>query len=142
MNQTLINIIAAIVIIATLVLGVFMIIKATKVLREVMIKYSSNKSKHTYMSLVVTVLLHLVLITTYGNIVITSSLRWYGTPATNFVSLLNLILIIPYNILIGFICGYIHKRDIIIASIAGVIITMAFILIVGSTGISMLLGVL
>lgn len=140
MSQALMNIVAAIVIIATLVLGVYLIIRATKSIRALMAKYSEHKSKHTYMTLVVTLLLHLVLITTYGNIVITSSLRWYGTPATNFVSLLNLILVIPYNILLGFICGYIHKKDIIVASISGVILTMAFILIVGSTGVGMLLG--
>lgn len=141
MSEGIMKVIAGLLVLLIFVVITVLIVKSVRGVRKLLIKHTENKYKHTYMSTLVTLLLQAVIMTTYANIVVTSSIRWYGTPATNFVSLLNLILIIPVNALVAYGCGYKTKKDIITASLLGVILTMLFIIIVGKTGVGVLLGI-
>lgn len=135
------NIGAIAILVVALLLGLFVLVRCIRLARGKMLKHWENKHKYTLMTPVLTVLLQLVLITTYTNIVVSSSLAWYGTPSAQFVALMNLLLLVPFNGLTAYISGYRTKIASIVAVLLGSVLTMLIILALGSTGIAMLVGI-
>lgn len=98
--------------------------------------------KVSFFPLYITLLLHATLLTFYGNYMTTVMIRYIGNEEMFGVAcIFNILLLIPANLYATGISCYKMKKPFIIATIAGSIFTLAYIVIIVSRSVAFLLNI-
>ena len=98
--------------------------------------------KVSFFPLYITLLLHATLLTFYGNYMTNVMIRYIGNEEMfGIACMFNLIMLIPANLYAASISCYKLKKPFTIATIAGSIFTLTYIIIIVSRSVAFLLSI-
>lgn len=116
-----------IIVLVVIVSVLILVVRGIKGLRLIY-KERGGDRRYSLIPYSLTVMIQLLLITMYANIIGIQVINNFNNIGSVVIAIINLIVVIPYNIVVSIISGYKMKRHIIVGAVIGSVITMSSIL--------------